>query len=348
MNSMDTPKKLIQLSKEDLLSAINGLKDVSYTVSPNFNDNAPGPGDNIIKRFMFPQPEPLLFLEREGKDMVHRPYCAISKSSLNPDDDTSHHTISDTVVETIILGIRPCDARSLWLNRLACEEDNLFSRRVDGLIIFGLLCNKGLSTCFCEDVGGGHQDVRGMDVAMIDDGDGELRLWAVSKKGLYILNRLGIYEDDIIDGLMEGATDNSHEKVGDCSLLDELMSKDMLTLYNAPFWQDIKDSCLNCGACTFLCPTCYCFDIQDEAYGKVGRRIRYWDSCMFPLFTLHASGHNPRGEKIYRVRNRFMHKFKYFIERFSHISCVGCGRCIIHCPVNIDVREVIGLMRAVS
>ena len=67
---------------------------------------------------------------------------------------------------------------------------------------------------------------------------------------------------------------------------------------------------------------------------------------MFPLFTLHASGHNPRGQKVQRVRNRFMHKMKYFPDRFGPVSCVGCGRCVRDCPVNIDIREVMRLMLA--
>lgn len=73
--------------------------------------------------------------------------------------------------------------------------------------------------------------------------------------------------------------------------------------------------------------------------------MRNWDSCMFPLFTLHASGHNPRGQKIQRVRQRFMHKLKYYLDTYNGgVACVGCGRCVQHCPVNIDIREVCRLM----
>jgi sulfhydrogenase subunit beta (sulfur reductase) len=104
-------------------------------------------------------------------------------------------------------------------------------------------------------------------------------------------------------------------------------------------------ACINCGTCTFLCPTCWCFDIQDEVHRSDGDRIRNWDSCMFPLFTLHASGHNPRSEKVQRVRQRFMHKLKYYVDKYDNgVACVGCGRCVKHCPVNIDIREVFKLM----
>jgi len=79
-----------------------------------------------------------------------------------------------------------------------------------------------------------------------------------------------------------------------------------------------------------------------------GRRIRYWDSCMFPLYSLHTTGHNPRGQKMQRTRNRFMHKLKYFPERYGLFSCVGCGRCVKDCPVNIDIREVMSDLLAVE
>jgi len=112
-------------------------------------------------------------------------------------------------------------------------------------------------------------------------------------------------------------------------------------LFAAPFWEGVSFSCINCGTCTYLCPTCWCFDIQDEVWGKQGDRIRNWDACMFPLFTLHGSGHNPRDKKVQRVRQRFMHKLKYYVDKYGDgVCCVGCGRCVQFCPVNIDIRRV--------
>jgi len=126
---------------------------------------------------------------------------------------------------------------------------------------------------------------------------------------------------------------------------ENLKGTDTMALHSAEIWEDISFSCINCGTCTFVCPTCWCFDIQDEVHGKKGKRMRNWDSCMFPIFTIHTTGHNPRGTKLQRVRQRFMHKLKYFVDKYDQgIMCVGCGRCVNQCPVNIDIRRVCEIM----
>jgi ferredoxin len=111
--------------------------------------------------------------------------------------------------------------------------------------------------------------------------------------------------------------------------------------FDAPFWDSVALRCLGCGTCTYLCPTCHCFDITDETEGETGRRIRTWDSCQYPLFTLHASGHNPRPARKQRMRQRILHKFSYSVDNFGETFCVGCGRCVRHCPVNLDLRETL-------
>jgi sulfhydrogenase subunit beta (sulfur reductase) len=96
---------------------------------------------------------------------------------------------------------------------------------------------------------------------------------------------------------------------------------------------------MGCGICTFLCPTCFCFDIVDEA--QRGERVRNWDTCMFRVYSQEASGHNPRPTKAERTRQRIMHKFAYWIDNINEIGCTGCGRCVQYCPVNLDIRHII-------
>jgi len=88
----------------------------------------------------------------------------------------------------------------------------------------------------------------------------------------------------------EGIKASANEKFLKKVPTDQLKSKGINEVFSAPFWDEGGFACLNCGTCTFLCPTCWCFDIQDEVMGKEGDRMRNWDSCMFPLFTLHVLG----------------------------------------------------------
>ncbi len=320
-----------KIDRARLIEAINMLgPGFDVRVVPHVGTGESGPGENMVKTFMFPQPEVLFTFKKA-------PPTADDVDLLR--ESSSPHTT------TLLFGIRPCDARSIHLNGLAYEEDTYFWRRIEGAIIVGYLCKAVLSTCFCQRVGSGPDDTRYMDVVMMDvEGDHDaLLLHGITEKGMIFLSqelgplliKCGGAKEEIEQSL------GSRQYPKDTNTLDTLLSSDLMALYNAPFWDQLKDGCLNCGICTFRCPTCYCFDIQDETLGAKGRRIRYWDSCMFPLFTQHASGHNPRGGKIFRVRNRFMHKLKYFPDRFGAISCVGCGRCVRDCPVNIDIREVL-------
>ena len=109
------------------------------------------------------------------------------------------------------------------------------------------------------------------------------------------------------------------------------------------FWTRESDRCLSCGACTYFCPSCYCFNITDEGtgVGKPGRRIRSWDNCMSALFTQEASGYNPRPTKATHMRQRVTHKFSTYPENWGAFSCMGCCRCISNCPARIDIRQIV-------
>jgi len=111
-------------------------------------------------------------------------------------------------------------------------------------------------------------------------------------------------------------------------------------LFNDPYWEQLADRCLHCNVCAYVCPTCYCFDMRDYSNKENLERVRSWDSCQSIGFSRIAGGYNPRTTKGARLRQRFAHKLLYFPEEFQQdIACVGCGRCIKSCPVNIDIRE---------
>ncbi|MDR1289843.1 MAG: 4Fe-4S dicluster domain-containing protein, partial [Planctomycetaceae bacterium] len=102
--------------------------------------------------------------------------------------------------------------------------------------------------------------------------------------------------------------------------------------------------CLACGACTYSCPTCHCFDIVDEGGASRGERVKNWDSCQFAFFTLHASGHNPRGNQSSRQRNRIQHKFRIYPDKFGSVLCTGCGNCARECSANLGVLPYVELL----
>ena len=250
-----------------------------------------------------------------------------------------------------IIGIRPCDAKAFQIVKRNFDNsefrDPWWVKRYESTLLVGLGCNNPCSTCFCTSAGGGPFDEEGLDVLLFDLGDRFLAE-SISDDGEKFLARAegeeaGDPDHEAAKNLVEQAEKKIISKVE----TEKLSDKGMNELFNASFWEDVAFACLNCGTCTFLCPTCWCFDIQDEVTGKDGDRIRNWDSCMFPLFTLEGSGHNPRGQKMQRVRQRFMHKLKYYVDKYeAGIQCSGCGRCVKYCPVNIDIREVCKLMNS--
>jgi ferredoxin len=117
--------------------------------------------------------------------------------------------------------------------------------------------------------------------------------------------------------------------------------------YDNPLWEELGEKCLACGACTLVCPTCYCFNVVDklELNLKDGQRLRLWDSCQLPEFATVAGGENFREARADRQRHRFFRKGKYLTEMFGKVGCVGCGRCVRACLVHIDPVEVYNTLK---
>jgi ferredoxin len=119
--------------------------------------------------------------------------------------------------------------------------------------------------------------------------------------------------------------------------VNEKLSK----IFDTPEFENVSANCVSCNTCAFVCPTCHCFKISDEKIRDTGVRYKSYDSCNNGYFTLMAGGHNPRPAKYRRWRQRAMHKFVYYKERFGENLCVGCGKCTTSCPVNISIFEVV-------
>ncbi len=252
-----------------------------------------------------------------------------------------------------VMGIRPCDAKAFQLVKMNFDtpeyKDPYWLNAYAATTFVGLACNDPCGTCFCTTSGCGPFHEKGLDILLVDMGDA-LAMKILTEKGAHLADTAGWSETaealtgpDPLTDLKQAA----EAKIRSFVKTDRLKEIETTALYEAPFWEAVSFSCINCGTCTFVCPTCWCFDIQDETHGLSGKRMRNWDSCMYPLFTLHGSGHNPRSTQTHRVRQRFMHKLKYFVDKYdAGIQCVGCGRCVRYCPVNIDIRHVCNLMNS--
>ena len=236
-----------------------------------------------------------------------------------------------------VIGIRPCDVKAFILVRKNFDtpeyQDPYWIRAYEATTFVGLACESPCNTCFCKTAGCGPYHEEGLDLLLMDAGDHFLAK-VITDNGEKLLADAGwdteVNTDEAAKQI-EAKKQAAEAKITSFVAADKLMEIDTVDLYNAPFWEEVAFACINCGTCTYVCPTCWCFDIQDENRGKSGLRMRNWDSCMYPLFTLHGSGHNPRDTKIQRVRQRFMHKLKYYVDKYDNgIQCVGCGRVFVY------------------
>lgn len=254
----------------------------------------------------------------------------------------------------VLFGIRPCDSKALLLLDSVFDQedyqDPYYIEKRKNMVLVGLACRNPQSTCFCTSVGGGPFDKEGLDILVTELDDNRCYVEILTEKGEQLIavpKGMPSGEDSSFKTAnksdvqqVESVKKEAEAKITAKVPLDGLKEK-LDGMFDSPLWDRIHERCLGCAVCTYLCPTCHCFALLDEKVISQGQRIRNWDSCMFPIFTLEASGHNPRASNRERMRQRIMHKFNYFVDNFGQTACVGCGRCLINCPVNMDIREII-------
>jgi len=276
------------------------------------------------KDFFFPQVEDLMKFKVEGK-------------SIAIDD------IREESEDFVVFGVRACDVRSFdILDRVFLIEpyDSYYASRREHGVIISCACTRPTETCFCKTFG----------IDCTNPG-GDITVWrcedalywqANTEKGEKLLGTLGLESaDESAVNAQKEQTARIMEKLPLAKLTTEgFGGGKTMELFNKPEWKSLSEACLGCGTCTFVCPTCQCYDVKDFNTGNEIIRYRCWDSCMYSDFTKMAHGNN-RLSQVERFRQRFMHKLVYYPENNEGIfGCVGCGRCLAKCPISMNIVKV--------
>ena len=278
------------------------------------------------KDFFFPQTETLMKFRMEGKSIE----------------------IIDTRTESepfVVFGVRACDAQAFdVLDRvfLADPVDTYYQNRRTHGVIVTMACTRPHETCFCGTFGIDPAAPAG-DVACWKTADA-LYLDAKTDKGAALLDSVAPLTEPADDAAVTAQQTEIRARMQRLPLAnlraDAFGAGKTEAFFNDPAWAALSESCLGCGTCTFVCPTCQCYDIKDFNTGHGVQRFRCWDSCMYSEFTKMSAG-QPRLTQLERFRQRFMHKLVYFpTNNDGMFSCVGCGRCVAKCPIQMNIVKV--------
>lgn len=245
----------------------------------------------------------------------------------------------DTFPDVVLWGTRPCDAAAFVpLNNTFNDDlpDIIFNKRSQKVLVLSFSCSRCDEYCFCTSVNSGPGNTAGSDILFTKLSDGDFLAEVITEKGQLLVKE----NSSLFETASEEVKEQHLARVTTRFNQEEIREK-LQNLFENPVWDEQSRACLGCGSCTYVCPVCSCFDIQDEAHGNKGIRLRCWDSCGFGLFTLHTSGHNPRNTQGGRWRQRILHKFLYMPNKSKVAGCVGCGRCSRSCPADINILDTI-------
>lgn len=254
----------------------------------------------------------------------------------------------------VLVGVKACDLVALKTYDAVfgggeVKDDFYLAKRANTLLV-AADCPQPAPTCGCALLGGKPWPEEGYDLA-ISPVDGGFVVEAGSDKGRAVLeeNRgafapAGSGQIEKRQALRRSAEAGLKE-INAAHVTSAGRQELVRRQDRAGRWQESVSTCVECGACLFACPTCYCFVLHDyPAEGGGGVRAKAWDACIYGGYHLMAGGGSPRADLIKRFRNRWLHKFDYFVDQFGFESCSGCGRCIAGCPGKIDLRQVIKSM----
>lgn len=283
---------------------------------------------------------------RSPKELVFPQREVLLQYTLSAEKTTIATPQSSSRAERVLFGSRPCDAAALPIIDQVFgwdDVDTFYFARRERLTVVSIACEHPCDTCFCTSLGGSPAGIEGSDLLLTRLRD-SYHVQIITERGQKLIERYDEFfeqSDQRRNRERAAIEDEARERI--VELVDLRGLEEKLDFYS-PVWATLTQQCVDCGICTFLCPTCHCFDIQDEGSTDRGERVRLWDACMFSEYTKTHAG-QPRPTHVRRYRQRIMHKFQYYPRNFGKVLCVGCGRCIQYCPVSIDLRRVLRVLR---
>ncbi len=319
INLITTKNKLYAPVKENGFSLFKQVKDATEIDTSYVNTRVPP------KSIIFKQTETLF--------------------RFTPGKKGSVEAIPEEKEKIVIFAIKTCDAKAFALLDpvfLGDFKDPYYSAKRKNSVLIGLSCNNPGPACFCTSFDDSPASKEYVDILFTDIGD-NYYIEGNTEIGKKFLEEHKTLFDSASSENQKSRDKVEREAIGKIKRTMKLtgIAEKLDGMFEHSIWYESARKCIGCGTCTYLCPTCHCFDMQDESTLNKGARIRVWDSCMYPEYTHHASGHNPRPARMNRVRNRVYHKFNYFPKNTEVFGCTGCGRCIEYCSVNIDIIEII-------
>ena len=286
--------------------------------------DGPQPGRSL-KEAVFP-PTEVLFRWRQNKSAVEI------------------EEVPTSFRETVVVGARPCDAAALEILDHVMDwdfRDDLWFGRRQATTVLALACPSCDDSCFCTAVGLSPAGTRGADW-FLTPVEGGYEVAVLTPKGEALLERHKARCPEAGGSTTRRVADLEQKVRANLNVRPDSIRAWLETHFDDALWKRAALRCHGCGACAFVCPTCHCFDIVDEPDGiDCGTRRRNWDACQTALFTLHASGHNPRKDQAARLRQRVLHKFGIYPKRFGEVLCTGCGRCVRVCAAGTDLLAIL-------
>lgn len=335
------PKNLYSIRKEDLFDLFDRLSADHRVIVPYAAAERLYFGEFDLER-------------REAIELGGIRQSEPFKTFLNPPREKVLNGPRQDARPVIVAGVKACDLSSLVLQDFVFLkgdlEDPFYAANRKNVTIIASDCTYAKETCFCLAMNGAPYPKKDFDLSL-SSADDRFLVDVGTQKGAALIDGFKAFFKETSAASVEARQkrrDGVTAQVGEfidkrgTPNTDRIRGTVKKNYNSVEFWRDFSSTCVECGACNLVCPTCHCFLLFDDRSGNgLKNRNRIWDACLYKSFARVAGGANPRKHLYERLRNRFDKKFDFFPQTLDYFACTGCGRCIEACPGDIDIREVL-------